>query len=145
MKPQSVLAVIILFSIVTGCVKPGCDPLNMNAAANLAGSWQVVRDSISNSELVTAPVNTNYVGQAGDYFKFAANGECYTKEGSTDDTLAYKVLSAQSIDLQNFGTATAGGGIQPSAMQLSPQKVVITTQNAITPGGTYFRTVVLSR
>ena len=144
MRPQTLLAIILLFSIVTACTKPGCDPANMNGSMSLAGKWQVVQDSISNSWLKTAPVITNYIGASGDYFDFRSDGFCYTKEGDAYDTLAYKQVSSKSIIMQNFGLVI-NGTTEASVVTQTMTTANITTQNILSPSGTIFREVKLKR
>ncbi len=144
MKPQSLLAMILFFSIVTSCVKPGCDPLNMNGPMSPAGSWQLMQDSTSNWLLNTPAVNTNYIGVAGDYFDFRTDGFCYTKEGNVYDTLAYQLVSPKSIILQNFGLVV-NGSTEPSVLTQTNNTANITTHNIPTLDGTIFREVNLKR
>ena len=144
MKSQSLLAIIILFSIITGCKKPGCDPGNMNGSMSLAGKWQLVQDSISNSWLKTSAVDTNYIGVAGDYFDFRNDSVCYTKEGNVYDTLAYHQVSSKSIVMQKFGLII-NGTAEPSMLLRTPSTANITTQNILSPAGTIFREVKLTR
>ena len=144
MKPHSFLAVILLFSILIACKKPGCDPANMNGSMSLSGKWQLVQDSISNSWLKTAPVISNYIGASGDYFDFRTDGFCYTKEGDAYDTLAYKQVSSKSITLQNFGLVI-NGATEASGITQTGATVNITTQNILSPAGTIFREVNFRR
>jgi hypothetical protein len=144
MKPQSLLAIILLFSVLTACTKPGCDPGMMNGSMSLSGKWQLVQDSISNSWLKTAPVITNYIGASGDYFDFRSDGFCYTKEGDAYDTLAYKQVSSKSIIMQNFGLVI-NGATEASVVTQTSTTADITTQNILSPSGTIFREVKLKR
>lgn len=145
-KPRNLFAIILLLFIASACKKQwgGCDPANMNGSMSLSGKWQVVRDSTSNSMIRTVPAITNYIGVAGDYFDFRADGFCYTKEGNAYDTLSYRQLSSQSVDLQNFGL-NVNGSIEPSILTHSSNTATITTQNILSPGGTIFREVNLKR
>ena len=144
MKSQSLPAIILLLSILTACTKPGCDPGMMNGSMSLSGKWQVVQDTISNSWLKTAPVITNYTGAAGDYFDFRSDGFCYTKEGDAYDTLAYKQVSSKSVILQNFGLVI-NGTTETSVITQTGTAVSITTQNILSPSGTIFREVKLTK
>ncbi|HZY38102.1 MAG TPA: hypothetical protein VFE53_15710 [Mucilaginibacter sp.] len=144
MRPKNLLIAIILFSAITACKKPGCDPGNMNGPMSLAGKWQLVQDSISNSWLKTSAVTTNYIGVAGDYFDFRSDGFCYTKEGDAYDTLAYKQVSQKSIILQNFGLVV-NGATEASVVTQTGTTANITTQNILSPAGTIFREVNLKR
>jgi hypothetical protein len=147
MKVKSLPFVILLFSVIAACTKPGmggCDPGNMNGSMSLTGKWQVMQDSISNSWLKTSPVITYYIGAAGDYFDFRSDGFCYTKEGDAFDTLAYKWVSPQSIVVQNFGLVI-NGATEPSVLSRTATTATITTQNILSPSGTIFREVNLKR
>ena len=144
MKILSLPVLIVLFFMITGCKKPGCDPGRMNGSMSLTGKWQLVQDTISNSWLKTAPVITNYIGTPGDYFDFRADGFCYTKEGDAYDTLAYKQLSSKSVIMQNFGLVI-NGTTEPSAVMQTGTATTITTQNILSPSGTIFREVNLRR
>jgi hypothetical protein len=144
MKSQNLLAIVLLFSILTACKKPGCDPGKMNGSMSLSGKWQLVQDSISNSWLKTAAVTTSYIGASGDYFDFRTNGFCYTKEGDAYDTLAYKQVSSKSIIMQNFGLVI-NGTTEASVVTQTGSTANITTQNILSPSGTIFREVNLRR
>jgi len=144
MKILSLPVLIVLFFMITGCKKPGCDPGKMNGSMSLTGKWQLVQDTISNSWLKTAPVITNYIGTSGDYFDFRADGFCYTKEGDAYDTLAYKQVSSKSIILQKFGLVI-NGTTEASAITQTGATANITTQNILSPAGTIFREVNLKR
>jgi hypothetical protein len=150
MKPQNLLIVLILFSIM-GCKKlSGVDATNGNGRINEFGSitlvskWQLVNDSTANSMVRTSALITNYNGVAGDYFDFRDDGKCYTKEGNTYDTLAYQLTSSKSITMQNFGL-NINGVIEPGDIALTANSATITTKNMLTPGGTLFRMVNLKR
>jgi hypothetical protein len=144
MKPQTLLAIVLLFSLITACTKPGCDPANMNGPMSLEGKWTLVQDSTANSWLKTAPVITNYIGASGDYFDFRSDGFCYTKEGDGYDTLGWKLVSSQSIIMQKFGLVI-NGSTEPSLLSRTATRATITTQNILSPAGTIFREVNLKR
>jgi hypothetical protein len=151
MKPQSLIAAIVLFFIIPGCNKLGAvHPTNGNNSLNDGNSigpvskWQIVNDSIANSMVRTFALTSNYVGVAGDYFDFRTDGFCYTKEGSTYDTLAYQLVSPQSIILQKFGLII-NGVTEASNFTQNSNTASITTQNMLTPGGTFFRVVNLKK
>ena len=151
MKPQSLIAAIVLFFIITSCNKLGAiHPTNGNNSLNdgnstgLVSKWQIVNDSTANSMLRTSALTSNYVGIAGDYFDFRTDGFCYTKEGDAYDTLAYKQVSSKSIIMQNFGLVI-NGATEASAVTQTSTTATITTQNILSPGGTIFREVNLKR
>jgi len=151
MKPQSLAAVIVLFFIITSCNKlgavhptSGTNSLNDGNSTGLASKWQILNDSIANSMLRTSALTSNYVGVTGDYFDFRTDGFCYTKEGHTYDTLAYQLVSPQSIVIQKFGLNIKGVTEACNLVQTSTT-ATITTQNMFTPGGTLFRVVNLKK
>lgn len=109
--------------------------------ANLSGMWNIVVDSN-----YTGVGSTNhlavYNGLAGDYFEFAANDSVYTKEGSVLDTLHYTVL-ADSVHI-----IISGFGMDGDACVISDHtatSMVITSKAYLTPGGLFWRKVVLSK
>jgi hypothetical protein len=151
MKPQSLAVAILLFFIITGCNKLGAvhptngtNSLNDDNSKGLVSKWQIVNDSIANSMVRVSALTSNYVGVAGDYFDFRADGFCYTKEGNIYDTLAYQLVSPQSIILQKFGL-NINGVTEASNLTQTGTTAIITTQNMLTPGGTFFRVVNLKK
>jgi len=151
MKPQSLATAIVLFFIITSCNKLGAvhptngtNSLNDGNSTGLVSKWQLVNDSTANSMLRTSALTSNYVGVADDYFDFRTDGFCYTKEGNTYDTLAYQVVSPQSIILQKFGL-NINGVTEASNVTETGTTANITTQNMFTPGGTLFRVVNLKK
>jgi hypothetical protein len=151
MKPQSLTAAILLFFIITSCNKLGAvhptngtNSLNGDNSTGLVSKWQLVNDSTANSMLRTSALTSNYVGVAGDYFDFRTDGFCYTKEGNAYDTLAYQLVSPQSIIIQKFGL-NINGVTEDSNLTQTNTIATITTQNMFTPGGTFFRVVNLKK
>jgi hypothetical protein len=151
MKAQSLAAAIVLFFIITSCNKlaavhptNGTNSLNGSNSTGLTSKWQIVNDSIANSMVRVSALTSNYVGVAGDYFDFRPDGFCYTKEGNTYDTLAYQLVSPQSIIIQKFGL-NINGVTEASNLTQTSSTANITTQNMFTPGGTLFRTVNLKK
>src|ERR1700722_884456 len=112
---------------------------------NMADTWNIVVDSSyegvgANNHLVT------YQGVAGDYFEFADNGNAYTKEGPVLDTLTYKVLAdSVHIIISDFGSNF--NGVQDTSVisDHTATSMTITSKEFLTPGGIFWRKVVLSR
>jgi hypothetical protein len=108
---------------------------------HLSGGWNIVVDSSYagvglNNHLVV------YNGFPGDYFEFAANDSVYTKEGSVLDTLRYTFL-ADSVHI-----IISGFGLDPDTSVISDHtatSMVITSTVFATPGGIFWRKVVLSK
>jgi hypothetical protein len=151
MKTQSLAAAIVLFSIITGCNKlaavhptNGNNSLNGSNSTGLVSKWQIVNDSTANSMVRVSALTSNYVGVTGDYFDFRTDGFCYTKEGNIYDTLAYQLVSPQSIVIQKFGL-NINGVTEASNLTQTGTTATITTQNMLTPGGTFFRVVNLKK
>lgn len=83
-----------------------------------------------------------YNGFAGDYFEFAGNDSVYTKEGSVLDTLHYTFLAdSVHIIISGFGI----GGDTSVISDHTATSMVITSQAFPTPGGYFWRKVVLSK
>ena len=108
---------------------------------NISGRWNIVVDSN-----FTGVGSTNhlvvYNGFAGDYFEFAGNDSVYTKEGSVLDTLGYTFL-ADSVHI-----IISGFGLSGDASVISDHtatSMVITSKADLTPGGVFWRKVVLSK
>ncbi len=93
-----------------------------------------------------------YVGQAGDYFNFSANGVVYTKEANLLDTLIYKTVSDTSILLSGFGAILNGipdtskikGLTANIGLLITSQIITIESPKVFTPGGSFGK-VNLSR
>jgi hypothetical protein len=151
MKPQSLITAIVLFLIITSCNKlgavhpmSGTNSLNDGNSTGFVSKWQLVNDSTANSMLRTSALTSNYIGVAGDYFDFRTDGFCYTREGKTYDTIAYQLVSPQSIIIQKFGL-NINGVTEASNLTQTNTTATITTQNMLTPGGTLFRVVNLKK
>jgi hypothetical protein len=135
----SVFLVLFVFS----CTKQHAG--TSEQTGNLTDPWNIVVDSSYqgvgyNNHLVT------YEGVAGDYFEFADNGNVYTKEGPVLDTLTYKIL-ADSVHIIISGFGAGFNGVQDTSVisGLTATSMTITSQEFLTPGGIFWRKVVLSR
>jgi hypothetical protein len=110
-------------------------------SGNISGRWKIVVDSNFTG------VGTNnhlavYNGFAGDYFEFAGNDSVYMKEGSVLDTLRYTFLAdSVHIIISGFGL----GGDTSVISDHTATSMVITSNASPTPGGFFWRKVVLSK
>jgi hypothetical protein len=118
-----------------------CSKDQRSIKGDLKGTWNIVTDSN-----YTGVGSTNhlvvYNGFAGDYFEFADNGIVYTKEGSVLDTLQYTFLAdSVHVIISGFGL----GGDASLISDHTATSMVIASQAFPTPGGLFWRKVVLSR
>ena len=134
---------VLLVFFVLSCTKQHAG--TSEQIGNLTDPWNIVVDSSYqgvgyNNHLVT------YQGVAGDYFAFAANGNVYTKEGPVLDTLTYKIL-ADSVHIIISGFGAIFNGVQDTSLisGLTATSMTITSKEFLTPGGIFWRKVVLSR
>jgi hypothetical protein len=122
-----------------------CSKDRASTAAHLNGVWNIVTDSGYtgvglNNHLVV------YKGFAGDYFEFTDDGIVYTKEGSVLDTLRYTFLSdAVHVIISGFGSIV--NGVQDTSVisDHTATSLKITSPLWATPGGIFWRKVVLSK
>jgi hypothetical protein len=113
-------------------------------AATLIAKWGILNDSTYSC--VGPFCNTqNYKGVAEDYFDFRADGFVYIKEGSSLDTLSYKIYSDTTITITSFGWVFNGKSTMSYIRKLTAQTVTIYAPNVINPGGFYDRTLNLRR
>lgn len=122
------------------CSKDG----NTTNTSSIAGKWNIVSDSTyTGVGIGNHPVN--YSGQAGDYFDFAANGILYTKEGTSLDTLTYKIVSNTTIIISSFGVVLNGVPETSLITTFTAHSLVINAPRINTPGGSFGRKISLSR
>jgi hypothetical protein len=136
------VAVLLVFFALS-CTKQRAG--TSERTGNLADTWNIVVDSSyqgagASNHLVT------YEGVAGDYFEFTDNGNVYTKEGPVFDTLTYTVL-ADSVHIIISGFGAIFNGVQDTSVisDHSATSMTITSFEFLTPGGIFWRKVVLSR
>lgn len=134
---------IFIIVIPAACLIIGCSRSDTAEPAVLVAKWTLVRDSTANSIGAAAVVTGNYKGVAGDYFDFRADGKCYTKEGNTYDTLAYKRVAIDQVTIEKFGFSSSDSPclIDP----FTAHKATITSPVLYTPGGYTYRQVVLGK
>ncbi len=80
------------------------------------------------------------MGRPGDYFNCSSDGHVYIMENSISDTLAY-TADSDSILIENFGSGEGKGKFKSALTKT----LIITSGILMTPGGTFTRTVYLTR
>ncbi len=144
----SFLAVLLY---LTACTKTAVQS-NEYGTANLAGKWNLVTDSTFEG-VGSSNHPVNYTEVTGDYFSFSTNGYVYTKEGSLQDTLTFRMVSDTSIIISDFGlivngvpdTSTVKSLTANNGLGVMVQTIVIESPFFLTPGGEFWRKVTLSR
>jgi len=128
MKRHQLLITLFIFCLLTGCKKEntGTAPV-----VTLVAKWDLVSDYTSNH---LAQMNT-YIGVAGDYFDFRADGKCYIKEGSLYDTLSYAIKNDTTITISPFGHGNP----------LTVHSATLTSAGPYPPGEVDYRQVKLAR
>ena len=136
MKSLYILAVICLFYLAAGCKKNSEKVYPLS----LSGKWILVKDSV---EYGAAELYSDvYNGIPGDYFDFRSDGNCYVKEGSHYDTLAYRIVSDTTLKIQAFGFSDSCIYNKP----INPYtKAVIKSITVPIPGGYEYRQATLTR
>lgn len=130
---HSLFITVALLILGSSCNKNNYIPLS------ILGKWNIKIDSyyvgvgVSNHEV-------SYVGRPGDYFNFRSDGQVYIMENSISDTLKY-TSGSDSIFIQNFGSGEGKGKFQSALTK----NLVISSGIFMTPGGTFARTVYLTR
>ena len=133
-----VIAAAFLFVLIAGCTKSGSQ-----LASQINGKWKLVSDNtyqgvgILNHSML-------YTGQPGDYFDFRADGNLYTRENSSFDTLHYQIVSDTTIIVESFGL-TLNGVPETSHITFTRQNATIAAPVVTTPGGVFGRNVQLVR
>ena len=131
----------LLPAFILICLIAGCGDLKSEKAhpATIAVKWNLVKDSLAVGAGVSSP--DTYTGVAGDYFDFRQDGNCYIKEGSRLDTLAYSITSDSTLNFPKFSIGTTANYTK---LTYPFNKVTITTAY-FPPGPVNFREVRLSR
>ena len=140
MKKYCLHALVCLLIAFTACKKDG-DKISQTT---ISGKWSVVSDSTFTGVGYSSHA-VNYMGQAGDYFDFRADGNVYTKEGPVLDTLSYHLVSGNEIVIASFGIV--GNGVPEVSHITAFNSHTLTIQAAvvITPGGQFGRKIYLKR
>jgi hypothetical protein len=131
---------VVLVFFVLACTKQ-----HAGESGGLAGGWSIVVDSSyqgvgEGNHLVVSE------GSPGDYFNFTGDGIVYTKEGSVYDTLHYTFLP-DSVHLIISGFGLIVNGVQDTSVvsDHTATSMDITSTYFPTPGGIFWRKVVLSK
>jgi hypothetical protein len=135
MLPNSYLLAIGLLLLVSSCKKS-------STATQVLGKWNILSDSM----YVGAGTANNKVAihvNRGDYFNFSSDGHIYMLENSIFDTISYS-LSSNFIVVPGFeDEQVTGTGL--ISYQLNKFVLSISTGYSPTPGGTFGKTVHLTR
>jgi|SRR6185312_15187028 len=125
-------AMVFVISCKNENVQPGV------SQSQIVARWRIAKDSAANL-LNGALTNANvYVGRADDYYDFRADGKCYIHENGSFDTLAYKIVTDNSVAFGNELLST----INP----LTSHSATIDFSFAQGPGlTTYSKTVFLTK
>jgi hypothetical protein len=115
-----------------------------STAATIMGKWNLISDSVFTG---VGPGNhlVGYIGLPGDYFDFRTDQNVYIKEGSSYDTLGYKIVTDSTIIIADFGLILNGVQDTSKIVNLTPDSVTIVTPVFDTPGGAFGRMVHLGR
>jgi hypothetical protein len=149
--PPGKLSFLAVLLYLTACTKTQA-PSNDFGQAGLSGKWDLITDSTFEGVGSTNhPVD--YMGEAGDYFNFGANGHAYTKEGNVLDTLTYTLASDTSLVISDFGgifngipdTSSIKALTANNSLGLAAHIIVIESPRFLTPGGEFWRKMTLSR
>lgn len=125
--------------IIAGFLILGSSCKKDNMPASILGKWNIKIDS-SYAGVGAGNHEVSYVGQPGDYFNFSSDGHIYVRENSILDTFTYTADSS-SILVQNFGYGEGKSFFQSP----TTKNLIISSGYFYTPGGTFGRTVYLTR
>jgi len=107
----------------------------------ISGRWNIVADSTYDGVGIGNHL-TVYKGDSGDYCNFNTNGFVDIKEGINLNTSHYKVISGSSVFIDDFyGSPSDTAHIE----KLNDNDIIVTTYIFPTPGGSFGRTLHLSR
>jgi hypothetical protein len=115
-----------------------------STAATIMGKWNLISDS-GYTGVGTGNHLVGYIGQPGDYFDFRTDQNVYIKEGSSYDTIGYKIVTDSTIIIADFGLILNGVQDTSKIVNLTPDRVTIVSPVLYTPGGAFGRTVHLTR
>jgi hypothetical protein len=131
---------VVLVFFVLACSKD-----RASTAGHLDGVWNIVTDSSYAGVGLTNHLVV-YKGFAGDYFEFTGDGIVYTKEGSVLDTLRFTFLpDSVHVIISGFGLIINGVQDTSVVSDRSATSMEITARFFATPGGIFWRKVVLSK
>ena len=135
MKNYLYTALILLSLLLSACTKSG--------SSSIAGKWDIVSDSIiiSGGDISY----TIYRGASGDYFVFAPNDILYIKEGSSYDTMSYKLTGNNKMNLLNTGASVNATPETGTYVITGNEARIVITPNFLSPGFSYQRRINLKR
>jgi hypothetical protein len=146
--PLIKLSIFAVLLHVTACTKTARS-LNSFKPGDITGKWNLVSDSTFMG-IGAGNHAFDYTGSVRDYFNFNSTGYVYTREGASLETLTYRMVLDTSIIISDFGIIL--NGIQETstisgltASNGSTQTIVIESPFISTPGGNFWRKVILRR
>jgi len=115
-----------------------------NSNVDITGKWNIIYDS-SYTGVGLGNHIVEYRGHFGDYFNFSSDNKLYIKEGNSIKTLDYLMVTDSTAIIASFGITV--NGIPPNTFikDFSAHHVTLLTPFFATPGGTFGRSVQLSR
>jgi hypothetical protein len=101
---KKLITIIVAFISAAGLFSCKNSVIDPNPSSPIVGKWGVKVDSTTSG---IGPIQSvqAYIGKPGDYFDFRSDNKLYTKEGSTLDTFAYKVVADNKITISIVGSA----------------------------------------
>jgi hypothetical protein len=135
MKNYLHTAFILLITLLSACTKSG--------SSTITGKWNVVSDSVIISG---GTVSYNiYNGISGDYFVFAPNNILYIKEASLYDTMSYRLISDNKMNLVHSGVSINDIPETGTYVITNNTARIFVTPNLLNPGFTYKRIINLKK
>jgi hypothetical protein len=138
---KKLIIIITILICATGLFS--CKNSVVNPSTSITGRWSIKVDSTTSG---IGPVQNVqiYLGKSGDYFDFRSDNKLYIKEGSTLDTLAYKIVSDNKITISIVGSADIAENCFIDA--LTPTSATINFfPYLVNPGGNTAKMVYLAR
>ena len=141
---QVSLAAFIVLSLVSCMKNATALKSSFTGEVTLSGKWNLVSDS-SFAGVGAGNHAVNYAGQNGDYVDFNDDGNVYIKEGSGLSSYAYNITSDTTMIIESFGITLNGVPETCLIERLTLNHATISAPPVYTPGGTFGRTINLSR
>jgi hypothetical protein len=146
MKHRTVIIALLLLMAFCACKKSSVSD------SDLVGQWSVVNDTTYlEGTAIFQGGSQNYIGVAGDYFKFTQDGNLYIKEGSTLDTAAYSFVASNKIKLVFFTVGSTSFGPNGATRgdfiisNFTRHSLTLTLAGIITPDGAESEQINLRR
>jgi hypothetical protein len=137
-KLTIIIAILICAAGLFSCKNSVVNPSN-----TIMGKWGIKVDSTVSG---IGPIQTTqiYIGKSGDYYDFRPDNKLYIKEGTTLDTLAYKVVADNKITISLVGSADIAENCFIDS--LTPTSATINFfPYFVNPGGNTAKMVYLAR